>query len=647
MKKFTIAGAILKRPITVIMVSLIFIGFGTFSLTNLKITLFPSFNIPIIAISAGYPNVPPADMQRLIVEPLEGAVASIEGIDEIYASISKGSAFIRMELAEGVDARSVEQDIRASISRIRNDLPEEATDPVIFQFDPENFPIMDLSLESGTRGLDKLRNLSVEFIEPLLERIPGVASADTRGGIERTIFVDANPMSLAQHNLLPNDIENALRQNNIQVPVGSLVADRTNFSIRASSMFTSVDQIRQTVVTISDSGIPVRVKDVAEVNDNFQDVTTLVEINGNNSITLEIQKKSDANTLDVVNAVKAVIPDINSKLPGDVLLEVRSDQGKEIENSINNLTQTALIALLVVIIILFVFMGGWRIATIVAAVIPISVTTTFAGMYFLEQTLNIFTITALALAIGLLVDNSIVVSESIARKLEEGLSRFQAALQGTNEVIGALFGATLTTLGVFVPIVGLSGIEAQLFVDFALTISIAIIFSFLSSIILVPVISLFLLDKDKVQADTFSFASIAKLEGLYAKSLRWLMFRKWVALVFVGLLIGGIYGLNQSLSKEFVAPADSGKINIDVELPSGTKLVKTAETMQQFTDTLMNMPLVETVITRIGRRRWSRQSNLGEISITMVPLRRANQNHKRLFTGVAQDPAKSRCGCRH
>ncbi len=475
------AGSILKRPITVIMITLVIIGFGIFSLSNLKITLYPSFNIPILAVQTTYSNVAPEDMQRLVVEPIEGAVSSIEGIETLDSNISKGSAFIILRLQNGVNIRNTELKVREEISRIRNELPTEASEPIIFQFDPENFPIMRLSLEGENTGLDELRQLGVDFIEPRIERLPGVASADTRGGLERKVFINVDPMSLAQHWLIPADIESALRSNNVQVPVGDIIAGKNSYSVRAQSMYKDVDEIRQTIIKMTDSGIPVRVKDVANVEDSFAEISTLVEINGKNSVSIDVQKKSDANTVDVANAVVNNLPTINSNLPKGVSLQILTNDADNVENSISNLTQSALAALIVVIVVLLIFLGGWRISIVVAATIPVSVTASFAAMYAAGLTLNILTITALALAIGLLVDNAIVVSESIARKLEEDLSKMQAALEGTNEVIGALLGATLTTLGVFVPIIGISGVQGQFFVQIALTISIAIAISFVAS----------------------------------------------------------------------------------------------------------------------------------------------------------------------
>ncbi len=620
MKKFTVAGRVLKRPITVIMITLIMIGFGAFSLSKLKVTLYPSFNIPILAVSTGYGDVAPEDIARLLVDPLEGAISSIEGIDEMESNISKGSAFIILRLKSGVNIRNTELKVREAISRIRNELPTEASEPVIFQFDPENFPIMRLSLEATNRGLDELRQLGIEFIEPRIERLPGVASADTRGGLERKIFVNVDPMSLAQHSLAPSDIESALRNNNVEVPVGSITAGSNSFSVRAESMFQNVENIRQTIIKNSDNGVPIRIKDIANVEDGYADINTLVEINGKNSVTLEVQKKSDANTLDVTKAVVAELNNINQNLPPGASLNVLTNDGENVENSISNLTQSALAALVVVVIILFIVMGGWRIALVVAASIPVSVTASFAAMYAAGLTLNILTITALALAIGLLVDNAIVVSESIARKLEEEVPKFQAALEGTNEVIGALLGATLTTLGVFTPIIGLSGIQAQFFVEFAITISIAIAISFLASIILVPVLSLLILDKSEFQKDSVISRSVKRLERWYARTLYWVMFRKWTAVLFVIGIIGGSYLIYQNLESDFFPQGDTGSVSVSVELPAGTKLVRTAEVLRGFSRKLQDMEEVKTVINNIGQRRFSSQTNIGSMTVNLVPV---------------------------
>jgi len=618
MKKFTIADRILRRPVTVIMTTLLIIGFGLFSLSRLKVTLFPSVNIPVLAIQTNYRDVAPKDITQLLVKPLEGAVSSIEGVDELDSHVRKGGAFIIMRLESGVNTRRTELKVREAIDRIRDELPSEASEPVIFQFDPDNRPIMQLSVEASNRGLDKLRQLSTELIEQRLERLPAVASADTRGGLERQIFVDVDPMSLAQYKLVPSDIETALRNNNQQMPIGDIIANKNSYSVLAKSTFTNVDQIRQTIIKMTDNGVPVRIEDVADVKDSFAEISTLVEVNGKNSVSIEIQKQSDANTLDAVNSVLGAIPKIEQTLPPGVSIQVLTSEGQNIDDSINNLSQSALIALVVVVIILLLFMGGWRISLIVSMAIPVSLTASFAAMDFANITMNIFSITALALAVGLLVDNAIVVSESIAGKLEQGLSKFNAALEGTNEVIGALLGSTLTTLAVFVPIIGISGVVGQVFRDFALTISIAIGFSFLASIILLPVLSVILLDKSEFQRHSFTFKAIHKLEKVYTRWLRVVLNRKVYVVLFVLLTMGGTYYLFKNLPTEFFPSTDNGQFDVRVELPSGTKLVKTANIMRHFSNQIQKLPEVKTVVDKIGQQGYRTETNRGEITVKLV-----------------------------
>lgn len=619
MKKFTLTDGLLRRPVTVIMITLIAIGFGVFALLNLRVTLNPEINIPILAISSGYNNVAPEDINRIIVEPIEGAVSAIEGIESLEARVSRGNAFIILRLYEDTDIRMTELKVQKAIDQIRDQLPEQAQEPLIFQFDPDNRPIMQMSINSEIRGLDELRNLAVEVVEPRLERIVGLASADTRGGLERRVYVDVTPMKLAQHDLIPQDIENAIRQNNAQLPIGNIVAQNISYNVRAGSMFENADQIANTIVKISENGVPIRVKDVAEVSDGFTEVSNFVRVNGRSSVSIEVQKNSDANTLDVVNAVKDVLPEINEILPPGVELRILSDQGRVIDASINNLSQSALLALVVVIAVIVIFMGGWRISMIVAITIPVSIAASFAAMFAIDLSLNTLTISALALAIGLLVDNAIVVTESIARKLEEGFSRFESALRGTNEVVGALLGSTLTTLGVFVPIILMTGFTAQTLREFALTICFAIGMSFLASVIIVPVLSVLLLDGNQFNKRSFMFRALHKLERGYALILNWLLHHKWVPALLIIAILGGTGYLFNNIEKEGFPETDSGEISVSVSLPEGSKLQQTVKVMDDFFAVVNERDEIETIVSSIGRSRWTEQANRGNMDIALVP----------------------------
>ena len=621
-----IVKSLLSRPITVMMITILVIGFGLFSLVNLKITLLPSIDIPVVAISTNYRNVAPEDIQRLLAVPIENAVASIDGVETMDATVRKGGAFIIMRLRPGTDAQRVELDAREAIDRIRNDLPREASPPIIFQFDPESRPIMRLSIEAANRGLDELRNLSVEVIEPLMERLEGVAAADTRGGLQRNIFVDLDPELMALHRLTTAEVENALSVNNVQVPAGNLSVGRVSYSVRAESVFRDIEEIGQTIIRNNENNVPIRVRDVGQVRDHFAEVNTLVEVNGKNSVTLEIQKQSDANTLDVALAVLNEIPNIEDRLPPGVNIQVLTNEGQFIEQSINNLAQSALVALFLVGIILFIFMGSYRAASVVALSIPISMCATFAAMYFSGVSLNIISITGLALAVGLLVDNSIVVLDNIIARMEKGDSVMMASLRGTNEVKGALFGSTLTTLCVFVPIFFLDGFVGQIARDLALTISFAIFLSFMASIILIPVFSSRFMKPDSVKYDGFMFRLVTRIENGYEKLIRRVLFHKWVMVLFIFAILGGIFYLNSLVPGEFFPENDEGQLNVNIEMPSGTKLTETAEIIRQVSERLLSDDRVETVVTNIGRSGWRTETSTGSINVTLVPENRRSES---------------------
>ncbi len=621
MKKITITERILKRPVTVFMMSLLVVGFGLFSLANLKITLMPEFNIPVLAVSVNYSNVAPDDMSRLVVEPIEGAIMGVEGVDQVESNVRRGGAFIIMQLQPGAEVQYTEMKMREALDRIRPQLPTDANDPVIFQFDPDRAPIMQISIESSVLGLDELRQLSEDLIEPRFERLHGVASAETQGGLRRNFYVSLDPAAMSRHRVVPSEVVSAIQQNNVNQPIGNLVTDRISYSVRAQSVYRSLSEIEQTVVRTGEDGTPIRVAHVANVENTYADINSIEEVNGNNSVTVEIQKQSDANTLDVAHDVISEMQGMGDLLPSSITMQVLSNEGDFIQDSINNLAQSALIALTVVVLILLLFMGGWRIAFVVAMSIPVSITATFAAMYFADITLNIISITGLALAIGLLVDNSIVVTESIANRLARGEDRFRAALDGTNEVAGALLGSTLTTLAVFIPILGVTGITGTVTRDLALTISIAITSSFLASIILIPVLASLILKKDQFEKQTRMFRLISLVENNYGKILFWILRRKYVVILFVIGVIGGSFFLFRTIPGEFFPESDTGEFRMRVDLPAGTQLSTTADRLRGYTDELLDMPEIRTVITSIGRQRWSSQSNLGEMNVLLVDQR--------------------------
>lgn len=616
--KSGLINTVVNRPVTVTMIAILIIAFGLFSLNRLKVNLMPSIEIPIVAVSVSYSNVAPEDMSRIVVQPIEGAVGSVQGIETMEAHVRQGSAFIILRLHESANTERVELDVREAIDRIRNQLPSEASDPNIFQFDPERFPIMRMSVNSDTRGLDELRQLSEELIEPRFERLQGVAAAETQGGLTPAVHLEMDRTALARHQLEISEIRQALINNNVQVPIGSLTSGTRSYSIRAVSMFENMEDIRETVIR-NDNDRVIRVKDVAEVSNTFEDINSIVEVNGRNSVTIEIQKQSEANTLDVAQSVVAEIPQIIDRLPPGIDIRVLSNEGDTIQNSISNLTNSAVQALILVVIILFIFLGGWRSALVVAFSIPITMTGTFAAMYFTDISLNIISITGLALAVGLLVDNSIVVIDSIVAKLEDGYGIFQATVTGTNEVKGALVGSTLTTLGVFVPILTLEGIIGQIARDLALTICLAISFSLLASILLIPMLAGKFLKSRTFSRPNLVARIIVRLELAYTQILKWYMTHRWINVIIILAIFFGIFLLMRAGDSEFFPQSDSDQIYINVTLPSGAPLIQTAEVLRDISRRLQDEKDIQTIVTNIGRAGWTTDTNRGRINLTLIP----------------------------
>ena len=611
-------SSVVNRPVTVTMITLLIVAFGLFSLNRIKVSLFPELDIPIVAVAVNYSNVAPQDMNRIVVQPIEGAIGSVQGIDDMEANVTQGSAFIILHLHEGTNAERVELDVREQIDRVRDQLPSEAGDPNIFQFDPEGFPIMSMSIDSDTHGLDELRDFSEEIIEPHFERLHGVADAETQGGLQRTVYLNMDRGALAQHQMEISEITQALSSNNVQVPVGNLISGRQNYNVRAISMYQDVEEIRQTIIRFED-GEAVRVKDVAEVRDSFEDINRIVEVNGRNSVTLDIQKRSDANTLEVSQDVISEIPNLLDRLPSGIDIQVLSNQGDVIDNSISNLTSSALQALILVVFLLFIFLGGWRSALVVAFSIPITMTATFAAMYYTGISLNIISITGLALAIGLLVDNSIVVIDSVVGKLEQQIGIFKATLDGVNEVKGALLGSTLTTLGVFIPILTLEGMLGQVARDLALTICLAISLSLLASLLLIPMLASKFLNKRKFAKPNRIARGISYVEEIYTRMLKWYLTHRWVNFLAIFAILGGIYTLINVTETDLFPQGDEAQINMNVSLPSGSPLTQTAEVLREISDRLMEEEEVQTVVTHIGQAGRIAETSRGRISVTLVP----------------------------
>ena len=490
-----------NRPITFMMISIILIGFGLYGLNNLRLNLYPDVSFPTITVYSTYEGVAPEDIEALITRQIEEQVGSISGVRRVRSLSSQGASVVKLNFNWGTDLFVAETEVRKRLDMIRRGLPDDVDQPIVFSYDPNDEPVLVLALTSSTRSPRELRTLATRQIEQRIERIEGIASAETAGGFDRQINVRLSNAQMRTFNLDVADISNRLRQENVQVPAGQLTEGETVFSLRTIGDFRNIEQIRNSIVSVTDDGSPIYLRDVAWVEDGIAQPIGNVRVQGNDGVIMNIYKQSDSNIVNAAGGVVAALDDIRAVLPSDVSLDVLTNRADFISLSIQNLVMTGLQAVILVIIMLLLFLRSGRSALIVAITIPISIIATFSIMDFTDVSLNIISLSGLTLAVGLVVDNAVVVLENIFRFREDGKDGKTSATAGAQEVATPVIVSTLTTLVVFLPILFVPGIAGLLFRDMALTISFAMIVSVLVAITLIPVLSSRLFEAELITAD--------------------------------------------------------------------------------------------------------------------------------------------------
>ena len=571
----------LKRQITLVMIYGIVIIFSFFSFSQLKIDFFPDITFPIAGVVTNYSGVGPEDIENLVTRPIEESVSSVKNIEKVNSQSFKGSSIITLEFKYGTDMDKAENDIRKNLDLIRDFLPTDASKPLVFVFDPSMMPISYFSISSPYLGPAELRRLSEEKIEPLLERVDGVASVQTQGGLQRQINVYINPVLLSSYDLSPNDVLQTIQYGSGLQPAGTIETTDKSYNLRVFSEYTSLEQIKNTILTYK-AGVPVYIKDVASVEDSYKENASEVRADYGEGVMLMIMKQSDANTVITSRKIREAIPDILARLPQGTKFSLIWDQADFILRAVNNLRNTALIAFVMAFIVIYFFLRNIRGSIIMGISIPVSIIATFAVMYLANVTLNIISMAGLALAVGMLVDNSIVVLENIYRHREMGKNRLDSAEFGAKEVGMAITASTLTTISVFLPVLFVPNITGQLFKDMVLTITFSLAVSLLVALTLVPMMSANILRLEDVKKETrFSKMKdamggwIVELSDRYSKILHWSIYHKKTVLISVTVLFFLSIGLTMFLGGEFLPKSDQGIINVLMESPSGTPIEKT------------------------------------------------------------------------
>ncbi len=484
------------RPVTFMMLALVLVGFGLFGLSRLNLNLYPDVAFPTVTIYTTYDGVAPEDIETLISRPLEEQVGGVSGLRRVRSLSSQGSSVIKLYFNWGTDLFVAQNDVRKQVDFARRIIPDDADQPIIFAYDPNQEPVMVLTLRSNTRSPVALRTFATQQLEQRFERIPGVASAETSGGLERQINVWMNTDQLLAYDLDIGSISQRLRQENVQIPAGELIEGRMVYSLRTSGEFQNFDEIRDAIVAVRD-GQPVRLRDIADVEDGIRQPIGNVRVQGEDGVILNLYRQSDVNIVNTAGNIRSELDNIRRTLPAGVTLEVLTDRSEFIELSIRNIYLTALIAIGLVMMILLLFLRSFRTALIVAISIPVSIIATFSVMDFSNVTLNVISLSGLTLAVGLVVDNAVVVLENIFRFREDKYKGDEASVKGAQEVSAPIVVSTLTTVVVFLPVLFVPGIAGFLFRDLALTISFALAVSTVVALTLIPLMTSRLFRKTK------------------------------------------------------------------------------------------------------------------------------------------------------
>ncbi len=616
----------IRRPVFTLMAVLIVVLLGVVSLSRLPIDLMPDITYPTLSIMAEYQNASPEEMEELVTRPIEEAMTAVPGVEEVTSISSEGSTQVRVNFSWGSDLDAAASDIRDRLDRVMNRLPENVERPILRKFDLASFPILILGASSNLDPIE-MRRIIDNQVKYRIERLPGVASLDVRGGLDREIHVNLKADKVKALSLSLNQILETIRAENVNIPAGPLEQGQMEVMIRTPGEYTSLEDLRNTVITVRE-GAPVLLREIAEVEDAWEKVTRIVRVNGRPGIRMAVQKQSGTNTVSVARGVLRELERVNRDLPQIRIVPI-IDTSDYIERSITNVGSSLFYGGLLAVLVLLFFLRNVRSTAIVATSIPISVIATFALMYFGGFTLNLMTLGGLALGVGMLVDNAIVVLENIFR-LRRSADIQTAAVTGAEEVTPAIIASTITTLAVFLPLVFMRGMSGVMFKQLSYVVSLALICSLAAALTLVPMLSARLLAPRKKPAGSSPALQrvlgvferfFSGLEETYRDVLRFSLSHRVLVVVVSFLCLGGSLALVPLVGVEFMPSTDEGEVRVSAEMAVGTRVGVVDEQFRDI-ETLVRreVPEMRNMVTFIGGSFWrGKTSHTGELRIALVP----------------------------
>jgi HAE1 family hydrophobic/amphiphilic exporter-1 len=633
------------RPVLTVMVSLIVIIVGGVSLSRLSIDLMPDITYPTLSISTEYENASPEEIEELITRPIEEAMSAVPGVEEVTSVSAEGRSSVRVTFTWGTDLDAAANDIRDRLDRVLPLLPDDAERPSLRKFDLASFPILILGASSNLDPI-QMRRIIDNQITNRIERIPGVASLDVRGGLDREIHVNLNAEKLKALGLPIDQILNRIKEENINLPAGTLDQGLLDVTIRTPGIYNNLDELRNTVIAIRE-GVPIQLKEIASVEDAWQKVTRIVRVNGRPGVRMAVNKQSGKNTVEVASAVVKEIERINQDMPQIQIIPI-IDTSDYIKRSITNVGTTILYGGALAVFVLLLFLRNIPSTAIIATSIPISVIATFALMYFSGFTLNLMTLGGLALGVGMLVDNAIVVLENVYRLRESGKDAESAAVDGSHEVMAAVVASTLTTLVVFLPLIFVRGMSGIMFKQLSYVVSFSLGCSLAVALTLVPMLASRV--RTPVIVDTgngkvrggwifrITGRFFSGLEKEYGNLLRFSLTHRILILGGALFLLIGSLLLVPLVGVELMPETDEGEVRISAETAVGTRIDVVDDIFKKIEEIVKReVPEIDNTVSLIGASTWrARGSNTGEMRIALKPVKERTRSSEQIAAVLRQ-----------
>lgn len=621
-----------RRPVTIAILVGVLLILGYVSLSRLAVDFYPDMKFPVAAVITSYSGAGPEEVESQVSEPIESILGTMQNVKEIQSSSMAGSSIVLVWFNWGTDMDFASLNMREKVAMVENYLPDGAEKPTIFKMDPSMMPVLYMGMTGG-KDLAHLQEIATDSVKPALERVAGVANVTLTGGLTREVRIEVDPTRMENYGLTLTQVIGVLRADNFNQAAGKVRSGSRQYFVRSLNQFETVDEIRNVTITTA-GGQPVKLSDIADITDGYKDIEQYTRMNKRPSIGVVVQKQSDANSVKVSEGVNAELDNLKKTLPGGIQVGVVFDQADFINQSMTSIQKSMLEGAVLAMAIILVFLRSLPATLIIATSIPLSIVATFVLMYFNGMTMNIISMGGIALGIGRMVDDSIVVLESIFRHRLAGEKPKAAAILGAGEVGNAVMAATFTTVAVFLPIMFVEGIASILFKPLAMTVSFAILSSLAVALTIIPLLSSRLgarqgqsededLDALPEEPEIVEIADTSRLrlmsgwigdqvnrfgtwiDGLgeqYRRIIQWSLGKRWVVITTtVGLMVVSfvVIGIG-AVGAEFVPKTDAGQISVAIEVDKGSRLEETDQVTRRVENIVRALPEKTTVFTSVG-----------------------------------------------